>query len=323
MTNANTVQELSVDIVIGSIGKVGESISTAAQNALLEAFRTAGRIDDLAAKLAIPIQLLQVSGAKVVFANGYDAYKITIAIRSENPNAVAKEIFSTGIGLATTGAAGLVLRPAVAIPVVGPAISFFGPIVLGAALSKYAESQWDKTLSETPAGQWAIGQVGSGFGIGLKITPNSLQSTGLNTPPQNQAANSALIIDPTDKITKAVFSNTPIRTFAPDVAVDENTYTVKAGDSLWLIAKANGWDYKALISANPQLTDPNFINVGQKIKGLGAANVGLLLDSEYQLNALHVSGILSDSFWRDFTSGSSNQLLGGGTGLTPGGGVSA
>lgn len=73
MTDKNTTQDLTVDIVIGGIGKAGESLSTAAQNALLKAFRTAGRLDDLAARLAIPIQLLTVTGAKVVAANGYDA----------------------------------------------------------------------------------------------------------------------------------------------------------------------------------------------------------------------------------------------------------
>ena len=89
-------------------------------------------------------------------------------------------------------------------------------------------------------------------------------------------------------------SNTS-RTFSPDVANGPNTYTVKAGESLWLIAKASGWDYNALKAANPQLTDPNFINVGQKINGLGAPNLYNLYNTDYQFNQLRKLGLLSDN----------------------------
>src|ERR1051326_4130713 len=40
------------------------------------------------------------------------------------------------------------------------------------------------------------------------------------------------------------------------------TYTVKAGDSLSRIAARNGLTLAQLLQANPQITDPNRINVG-------------------------------------------------------------
>lgn len=43
------------------------------------------------------------------------------------------------------------------------------------------------------------------------------------------------------------------------------TYTVKAGDTMWLIAKKFGITLSELISLNPQISDPNLIYPGQKI----------------------------------------------------------
>ena len=43
-------------------------------------------------------------------------------------------------------------------------------------------------------------------------------------------------------------------------------YTVRAGDTLTAIAKANGTTVDALIKANPQIKDPNLIKTGQVIK---------------------------------------------------------
>ena len=44
------------------------------------------------------------------------------------------------------------------------------------------------------------------------------------------------------------------------------SYSVKGGDSLSMIAKRQGTTLKALLAANPSITDPNKIRVGQKIK---------------------------------------------------------
>lgn len=46
-------------------------------------------------------------------------------------------------------------------------------------------------------------------------------------------------------------------------------YTVKAGDSLWTIAKdklGNGQRYKEILELNPQITDVETIQIGTKLK---------------------------------------------------------
>ncbi len=44
-----------------------------------------------------------------------------------------------------------------------------------------------------------------------------------------------------------------------------NVYVVKQGDTLWKIAQRFGVPVDALITANPQLSNPNVLNVGQQI----------------------------------------------------------
>lgn len=51
-------------------------------------------------------------------------------------------------------------------------------------------------------------------------------------------------------------------------------HTVKQGDSLWKLSKAWGLPLQALVNANPQLSDPNVLNVGDVINIPGAANPG-------------------------------------------------
>ena len=42
-------------------------------------------------------------------------------------------------------------------------------------------------------------------------------------------------------------------------------YTVKKGDTLWLIAKRNKISLEALVASNPQIHDPNYILPGMRI----------------------------------------------------------
>ncbi|WP_110931767.1 LysM peptidoglycan-binding domain-containing protein [Paenibacillus bouchesdurhonensis] len=51
-------------------------------------------------------------------------------------------------------------------------------------------------------------------------------------------------------------------------------HTVKQGDSLWKLAKAWGLPLQALVNANPQLSDPNVLKVGEVINIPGAASSG-------------------------------------------------
>lgn len=55
-----------------------------------------------------------------------------------------------------------------------------------------------------------------------------------------------------------------------------HTHTVKSGDTLWAIARANGVPLKSLIAANPQIANPNLIYPGQKVNvpGPGGARPG-------------------------------------------------
>ena len=248
--NSNTSQELTIDIVIGGLGKGGESLSSIAQKGLLDAFKAASKLEDLAAKLVIPIQLIQVTGMKVVSAYGYDAYKITVAIRSDDANAVAKEIFSSGVGLATTGVLGVALRPLMVTGPWGVAASIGGPIVLGSIASKYAEYVWTDTIAQGSFGQWTTGQITDSFGIGLKVTPGPLSVPNTSIPAPTQAPFSTLAIDSTDGSARIVINNSTGRTFDPDVSPNGNTYTVSKGDSLWKIAMSNGWNFEALKAAN-------------------------------------------------------------------------
>ncbi|HZS80205.1 MAG TPA: hypothetical protein VFA14_02080, partial [Herbaspirillum sp.] len=203
--------ELTVDIIIGGLGKTQEPILSAAQKALLESFKVAANLEDLAARLVIPIQLATVTGAKVISAHGYDAYKITIAVKSDDPNKVAREIFTTAAGL-TAAPVGVVAGKLIvhSFPsgilyssIAGAA----GGVVGGVIASELAAFLWDNTLQNTAAGQWSIGQLTDSFGIGLKITQGSPGNTASHAdmPPANQTPDTALVFDPASNQAGIVF----------------------------------------------------------------------------------------------------------------------
>lgn len=43
-------------------------------------------------------------------------------------------------------------------------------------------------------------------------------------------------------------------------------YTVVPGDSLWVIAKRNGMTVEQILALNPDIRNPNLINIGQKVR---------------------------------------------------------
>ena len=55
---------------------------------------------------------------------------------------------------------------------------------------------------------------------------------------------------------------TPTNTIRPT----STTYTIKNGDSLTVVAKNHGVTYQSLLAANPKITDPNRVFVGQVIQ---------------------------------------------------------
>lgn len=262
--NKDSTKEITVDILIGGLSKTVEGVTSVAQKALVETLKKSSEnLDDIAAKLSIGLPLLKVTAAKVVSQYGYDAYKITLAIRSENPEAVAKEIFSTAVGLAAGSVSVVPARFLATLGPAGVAGSFVFPITAGAFASSYAGEYWDKTLSHTPNGQWATSQVGNLFDLGFKITPGISNSLNNDLPPANKPLDSMLVLDIKDRQAKIIFNTS--KTIDPDVAPSDHAYTVKRGETIWGIAKTNGWNIEQLKAANPQITDYNFIRAGQRI----------------------------------------------------------
>jgi LysM repeat protein len=64
----------------------------------------------------------------------------------------------------------------------------------------------------------------------------------------------------------------PVRPPAAQPA--QQTYTVQPGDTLGAIASKNGTTVDAIMQANPQISDPNSIDVGQKVKLPGRTGGG-------------------------------------------------
>lgn len=73
--------------------------------------------------------------------------------------------------------------------------------------------------------------------------------------------------------------------FGGNALASTNTYTVKTGDTLWKIAQSTKTGVSELIKANPQLKDPNKIQVGQKINVPVKASASQVTDVVKLVNA--------------------------------------
>ncbi|OPK02803.1 S8 family serine peptidase [Pseudomonas veronii] len=331
-------EAITVDIFFGGLGKAGEAVTSPAQTALLDAFQAAGNVNDLAARLGIPIQFLAVTGVKVVSAYGYDGYKISIAIRSDDPNAVAKELFTTAIGKVVGVGLTPLSAPLMKRGLGGIAAGVAIPLVGDAVASSYAGGVWDDHVANSQFGSWSTSQLTDTFGIGVKVTAGTDASNnrGAFVPPANQVPNSLLAINPTTNSQSIFFNQSPVLQLPPIQITGDYIYIVQPGDSLWKIAQKNGWDFNELRDVNSQLSDPNFIRPGQEIFGLPPASVDNKVDirtntgatssvsTQDATAALNANGTFSssgnylatmDAFRLNFESTYGSALIGGiGTG---------
>jgi Ca2+-binding RTX toxin-like protein len=263
-------KDLTIDVFIGGLGKTGELLSSKLQEALVESFKVAGNADDLAARLGIPITYLTVSSARVIAKHGADAVKITIAIKSGDSNRVAKELFSTAVGMVAGSAGGVVGSRIGAIwgPVGSLTGGVAGSLGSGAGMSAIAGYVWDAHITSSSFNEWTSSILTSDFlGLGLRVK-KGVDLTGradLSVPPSNLNPSSALVFDPKTNIPTLLKYQSPTFEMAP-VKVEGNAiHVVSPGESLWSIAKKNGWNFGELIKANSHLADPNFIVPGQDI----------------------------------------------------------
>lgn len=263
-------KEMTYEVVIGATTKSMEAATSAAQKGLVEAFKTAASQDALSAisgRLGMALPYATVTFAKVASKHGYDAIKITLAVRSGDPERVAREIFTTAVGGVTGGVTGSVVASLLAgtgpfaIPIGIAAGGFAGYLTSG-----YAGDFWNTTLRHTEAGQWSTHQVGDLFNMSIKRTYGSAPTAPAkinDIPPANKPLDSMLVLDIKDRQAKIIFNTS--KTIDPDVAPSDHAYTVKRGETIWGIAKTNGWNIEQLKAANPQITDYNFIRAGQRI----------------------------------------------------------
>jgi LysM repeat protein len=101
-----------------------------------------------------------------------------------------------------------------------------------------------------------------GCGGGPPVTPSlSPEGSAESTFPAAASLAPEVTPSPLEEVTPA-----PVET--PEVTAEPSytIYVVKKGDTLYAIAKAHGITLKALMAANPEVTDPKKLRIGQKLK---------------------------------------------------------
>ncbi len=102
-------------------------------------------------------------------------------------------------------------------------------------------------LKKEPSGSW-MGSLVGGLGRLQKAAAGAVLGAVALTTISSGAALGAEMPEPS---------------LVPDHVIEQQvqntTYTVKSGDSMWSIAKRNGVPFAALIAANPQIKDPGLI----------------------------------------------------------------
>ncbi len=263
-------KEMTFEVMLSTATKGIETVTEAAQKSIVEAFKEAASQDAVSAiagRAAMGLPYVLVTAGKVTAQHGYDALKITIAVKSGDPERVAREIFSTAMGTlaasAVGGGAALAARSGVAwaIPV-----GIIGAGIAGYVASNETSAFWNDTLRHTPAGQWSSHQMGNLFNLHIRRTegaPPVEPAQASDLPAADGVLASRLLLDPLDRQMKWIFNAS--KTPDVDVAASVPNYRVQQGDTLWSIARRNGWPLETLLAVNPQIQDKNFIRTGQLI----------------------------------------------------------
>lgn len=238
--------------------------------AALASVFSARNAGDIAARLAVALPGAQLLAITQVGT----ALRLVVAHESASCDAIGRATFSV-IG----DTLGSFVGPAVlaALPIgrltVGKTIgaSIFGSGV-GGLLGR---TLWDATKALSPDDKTCYADL---FGLHLGFQTRAsdgtlgtrplgdLQAGYLQRPPDVSLTRNA-----SEVVTLSSNVGTPVsRTYASvNVAADASSYVVQRYDTLWSIAQANGWNFNELLNANPQLSDPNLIHIGQVIHGLG------------------------------------------------------
>lgn len=140
-------------------------------------------------------------------------------------------------------------------------------------------AQLEPELSDDRNGGWltalavvailALGVAGVIFLPGLLAgTPNRSPTAGPTSVPSLVSTITAPVATATDAIPTQAATATPGETgptVEPTVGATPRLYRIKAGDSLARIARRNDVTVEDILAANPEITNPNQIQVGQLI----------------------------------------------------------
>jgi len=102
------------------------------------------------------------------------------------------------------------------------------------------------------------------------VVSGLILSAGCGTTRVKEEPPAPVVMPPTTEVVAPVEAKT--NEFKPEVVVESKTYVVKAGDSLGSIAKRTKVSTKDIIKLN-NITNPNKIHVGQKLKLPGSAEL--------------------------------------------------
>lgn len=147
---------------------------------------------------------------------------------------------------------------------------------VAAASSAHAEPNWDAIASCESGGNWAIA-TGNGYYGGLQFALSTWRANGGSGMPQNASKAEQIRVANNVLRTQGIGAwpvcgrkaGAPATKPAPASPgpVPGGTYTVRAGDTLALIAGAHGTTWQQLAELNKStVANPDLIYVGQQLR---------------------------------------------------------